>query len=228
MWGEDLGSSGQARRYQEGKIGYEQYAEKGFRLWGHPADFAADYTTNAGAGEVFGISLPVDRRGNHCLTSEPYYLMGIETGWDDASAELARRILDVQRQRWQREDIVTMASEDAMTEAPYYFYYYCVLGQHGPFTVDAQGTDAALNGPRWVSAKAAFAWHALLPDDYTALAVERVQPARTGRGWHSGVYEGSERPTGSINLNTAAVILEAALYARLGRPLMAAGAGPES
>jgi hypothetical protein len=34
------------------------------------------------------------------------------------------------------------------------------------------------------------------------------------------VYEASRAPTGSENINTAAVILQAALFARSGRPLV--------
>jgi hypothetical protein len=49
-----------------------------------------------------------------------------------------------------------------------------------------------------------------------------VQPSgASGGGWTAGVYEGSERPTHSYNLNTAAVVLESAAYVlRGGCPLI--------
>jgi hypothetical protein len=73
-----------------------------------------------------------------------------------------------------------------------------------------------------VSAKAAFAWHALLPGEYTQRAVETVAPAGSGAGgWASGVYEGTRTSTRGQNVNTAAVVLESALYhARGGRPFI--------
>ena len=47
-----------------------------------------------------------------------------------------------------------------------------------------------------------------------------MAPARARDGWASGVFEGGHRSTGVRNLNTAAVILEAALYRTLGRPIL--------
>ena len=50
-----------------------------------------------------------------------------------------------------------------------------------------------------------------------------ARAAEGGGGWGSGVYEGTGEPTGGHNLNTAAVILEAALYSATGRPLVEGG-----
>ena len=80
--------------------------------------------------------------------------------------------------------------------------------------------NARVTGPRWVSTKAAFAWHALLPDDYTRQVLDTVRTkARVGGVWGAGVFD-SGRPTGNPNINTAAVILEAALYRKVDRPLL--------
>jgi hypothetical protein len=45
--------------------------------------------------------------------------------------------------------------------------------------------------------------------------------AISGRGWGAGVYEGTLRPTGDASLNTAALVLEAALYQLRGHPFLA-------
>jgi hypothetical protein len=37
-----------------------------------------------------------------------------------------------------------------------------------------------------------------------------------GDGWGAGVYEGSLKPTGYATLNTAGMILESALYQKVG------------
>lgn len=221
LWGGSLGRRGQLNRYIEGRIPYEQYAATGFALWGHEAEHALGLTENALPIEVLEVPLVADRRGHDHLTSEPLVLMGLETGWTPEMAALAANVLRAQAERHRRTGQVTMVSEDAIPQAPYYFFYY-TLNFHGrQFAVVTQSPERVLDEPRWISAKAAYGWHALLGDAYTRLAVEAVAGARhAGRGWSSGVYEGSGRSTGSENINTAAVILEAALYHQRGRPLI--------
>jgi hypothetical protein len=49
-----------------------------------------------------------------------------------------------------------------------------------------------------------------------------VLPALDAKsGWATGVYEGTKTNTGAYSLNTAALILEAALYRKTGKPLIA-------
>jgi hypothetical protein len=210
--------NGRVIQYEEGRVGYEQYAARGFELWGHPAARALDATANAEPIQVLGHTLLHDRRGRDKLTSEPFILMGMELGYDDTFAGLSRAMLAVQEARYRRTGRVTIVSEDAVEVAPWYFYYYSVYSEGEEFAVRAHGP--VTDGPRWVSAKAAFAWHSLFPSEYTWKAVQTVQPARGAQGWASGVFEGGHRSTGVRNLNTAAVIIEAALYRKLGRPIL--------
>jgi uncharacterized protein DUF3131 len=88
-----------------------------------------------------------------------------------------------------------------------------------------QDRRATVDGPRWVSVKSAFAWHALIPSAYTGRALAALAPARGSGGWDSGVYEDSGRSTGTANINTEAVVLESVLVKRTGRPLLAAAPG---
>lgn len=219
MRGEDVGSSGRARQFQEGRIGYEQYAAIGFDLWGHPPAQALNLLQNATPVEVAGQQLLADVRGDDRLNSEPFILYGLELGWTPEMRGLAWRVLAAQEARWEETGQVTMVSEDAVHRPPYYFYYYNLYGQGEPFLVDAHGP---LQGepPRWVSTKAAYGWHALVPTPYTWLAVRTVEPARGPGGWASGVFEGSGESTRTLNVNTAAVVLESALYAQRGRPFL--------
>lgn len=219
LWGSTLLPSGRKLTYIEGRIPYEQYAAAGFAAWGHRAENALDPALNAIPIAVMDVPLVADRRGHDHLTSEPFVLLGLETGWSPPMRVLAMRMLEVQRERYRRTKQVTMVSEDALPRPPSYFYYYNVNLQGKWFVVSTQGATTPSRTPRWVSAKAAWAWHALLPSDYTRTAVEAVSNARNTAGWSSGVYEGTGRSTGSSNLNTAAVILEAALYRETGRPL---------
>jgi hypothetical protein len=224
LQGEELSpATGALHSYQEGRIGYEQYTAAGLALWGYRAENALDTRLNALPVSVLGVPIVADKRGDERITSEPYIMMGMETGW--YSPELrqqAWRVLAAQEARYKATGILTMVSEDALPDPPYYFYYYDVYRQGRSFAVDGPIGGPFVESPRWISSKAAFAWHALLPSPYTLAVLQAVQgSALPGRGWGAGVYEGSLRPTGDASLNTAALILEAAVYNLRGHPFLA-------
>lgn len=223
--GEDLDSRGRLRRYQEGRIGYEQYAATGFAAWGHAAPQALDVRRNGRPASVLGVPVLMDTRGDHHLTSEPFVMMGLEVGWSGEMRELAWRVLAAQEARYRQTGTVTIVNEDAVNGPPY-FLYYSVFSDGKEFVVEPPA--GAPEGPasRTVSVKGAFGWHALLPSEYTWLAVQRVEGARSPTGWGAGVFEENGRVSGGENVNTAAVILEAALYIARGRPLMDPGSQP--
>lgn len=228
MHGEELSPQRRSgvRRFQEGRVGYEQYSARGFQLWGVDVGPALDLHTNGIPAMVQGVELLADRRGLDRLTSEPFILMGLETGWSPAEARLARNLLEAQERRYRATGTLTIASEDALGVAPHYFYYNCVLCTGRPFVIETAVPGRPLTGPRWVSTKATFGWHVLAPSDYTALALNRIMAgARSRSGWSSGIFEKTGRPTGTHDVNTAAVILEAAAYRKLGRPFLLPNAG---
>ncbi|HEX8391145.1 MAG TPA: DUF3131 domain-containing protein, partial [Longimicrobium sp.] len=218
--GEDLAPRGDRhRRYQEGRIGYEQYAAQGFAAWGHVAPNALNVKANARPVQVLGVPVLADRRGGDHLTSEPFVLLGMEAGWNPEIRELALNVLNAQQERWKQTGTVTMVSEDALNGPPYFLYYH-VYADGRSFPVSAPAGAPRGPTPRTVSVKAAFGWHALAPSDYTRLAVQRVSGARLPAGWGAGVFEESGRVSGAPNVNTAAVVMEAALYHVRGKPLM--------
>lgn len=221
LWGEDLAPNGKRRIYIEGHIGYEQYAAQGFALWGHRPAKALRLSENAIPIPVMGHTVAADSRQRDRLTSEPFILAGLEVGLTPDMRRLARAVLGAQEERARRTGVLTIVSEDALDDAPHYFYYYCIFSNGKHFSIDVQDPDAVVERPRWVSTKAAFGWHALMPNGYTRRALEAVQPARESRGWSSGVYENSGRSTGTLNVNTAAVVMTAALYALEGEPMLA-------
>ena len=219
--GEDLDRRGRPRTYPEGTLAYEQYAARGFALWGHEAPEALSFTANAEPLRLWNETILVDRRPRACITSEPLVLLGLELGWNDAARRLSLSALRAQQARFLRTGRVTIASEDASTVAPHYFFYYCIHGDGLPFRLMTAGHIPISDGPRTVSAKAALAWFALVPDPYTRTAVEHVMTA-----WHdagpeliAGVDEETGLAVGPANINTAAVVLEAALYRRRGGPI---------
>jgi hypothetical protein len=221
--GRDLDpQTGQGRTYQEGRIGYEQYAAEGLALWGARADRALSFRENTTPVEVIGVSVYSDTRGDDKLTSEPFLMMGLELGWRSPEwREVAWRVLAAQKARYDETGQITMVSEDAVPVPPHYFYYYNVFDDGQAFTVSGPGSSEALDEPRWISTKAAFGWHALLPSSYTWDALQAVSAARDpARGWGAGVYEESGESTGTPNINTAALVLEATVFYMQGGPLL--------
>ena len=208
-------------KYQEGRLGYEQYAATGFALWGMNADKALRMGHNVRKANVMGIPVWSDKRKLDRLTSEPFIMHGLEVGLTGEMKDLAWQVLALQAKRYEQTGQITIASEDAMNDKPHYFYYYCVYCSGKPFTINVHKPGVELDNPRWLSTKAAFAWHALAPSKYTWMAIKAVEPAQQpGKGWATGVYEKTGHSTEVMSLNTAALILESALYYKTGKPML--------
>lgn len=225
LYGSLAGRRGKPYTFQEGRIGYEQYMAAGFSLWGADVRNALDYRKNMVSTEnVFGVQIPVDRRFQDRLVSDPFFLLGLELGYTPQMRELSQRVLAAQEGRYRSTGQVTIATEDAVGIPPHYFYYYCVYCNRKAFVVDLAAVGRTLDEPRWVSTKGAFGWHAVLPSDYTRIATEHVAPARDPlRGWASGVFEKTGASTRSYDINTAGILLEVAAFQLRGaRPLIEA------
>jgi hypothetical protein len=220
LQGSSLERDGRVHDFQEGRIGYEQYAARGFAAWAFPVANALDLNRNAVPITVMGKNLVADVRGKDRLTAEPFALMGLELGLTPEARAVTEQLLAAMEERYRRSGRLTMLAEDAINLAPHYFFYYCAYTNGKEFAIDVQDPAASVDGPRWVSTKAAFAWRVLYPSDYTAKVLAAVMPSRDPAGWDSGVYEGDGRSTGTANVNTEAVILEAALFRKRGAPLL--------
>ena len=218
MQGEEISAkTNEHRAYQEGRVGYEQYAAEGFALWGAKVDSALDFATNGKPVTVNGQTIITDARGGDVMTSEPFVMMGLELGWkNDTWRNLALAVLAAQEARYKETGIVTMVSEDAIPVPPAYFYYYLLYHDGKPFVVTTVSGAASDSFPRWVSAKAAFGYHALAPSAYTWQALQTVKYGGSKDGWTAGVFEGTKNSTKTYNLNTAAIVLEAAAYSKRG------------
>jgi hypothetical protein len=214
------------RLFQEGRLGYEQYAASSLQLWGIEAENAL-HNPPVRSVEVDGIPLQVDRRNlensgaTNYLTSDPYLLWGLELGWPDSVKAQVENLLKVQAKRFERTGILTAVNEDSLDRTPH-FLYYTVYANGEPWRiVNSQGQ--AYPQFRFLSTKAAFAWQALMPEDaYTNLLQESVYNlAEPNRGYLTGRYENPQLGNNAVfNVNTNAVILESLLYqVRGGRPL---------
>ncbi|MEA2764713.1 MAG: hypothetical protein QOK07_1117 [Gemmatimonadaceae bacterium] len=215
--------TGERKAFTETEIGYQQYALNGFAMWGAKVNRdGLDVRSDVNSVNVLGVKLLTDSRGNDRVMSEPFIMLGLEPGYRSVEMQRqAQQVLAAQQARYQQTGLVTAASEDALPDPPWYFYYYSIYHRRKTFVIEGVGDNAYVEKPRWVSSKAAFGWNAVLPSAYTQLLLRTVQPARTPTGWGSGVYEGTLKPTGVTSLNTAALIMESALYKIRGRPILA-------
>ncbi len=222
LQGQLLGSNGKPWTYQEGRIGYEQYAAQGFARWGADVRNALDVHKNAEPVTVMGVPILADKRQQDRLLSEPFILYGIELGMPADVESLAKNVLALEEARYKSDGKMTMVSEDAVAVPPDYFYYYCVYCSGKAFVVENASSGAQVSRPRWVSTKAAFGWNAILPNDYTRAAVQYVANAHDpNRGWATGVMEDTRASTKTFDVNSASVLLEVAFYElRGGRPLI--------
>jgi hypothetical protein len=211
-----------AQLRQEGRFGYEQYAASGYRLWGVDVAQAFDATTVQYV-ELLGERVPYDRRNLAFLTSEPFVLGRMEVGPVSAEFDDAVPVIyAVQRRRAQSRGVPTAVSEDAVDAPPWFVYdnvYYegeawrCVGHDGGP----APNRSA-------LSAKAALGWWAIFPDAYSeslhAIVTRRLA---TPNGILPGIYEATDTPNRSLNVNTSAVVLESLLYRQRGGRAFLAG-----
>lgn len=206
---------------QEGRLGYEGYAAKSLALMGLDVSVATRPLDNIKYVKTFGVPVPADSRepekyhAHNYVTSEPYMLDGLEYGWDHTSADLAFLVFDAQRARYLSTGTLTAVTEDNIDEKPYFVYNTVYSSGKSWNTITDNGADASDH--RSLSVKAAFAWHALYDNDYTAKLFAFAAPlADPNRGYFAGWYEAKQRPNRAITCNTNAIILESLAYRAFG------------
>ena len=200
---------------QEGRLGYEQYAAKGFGLWGIDLPKASGYAHSKPVN-ILGVALSQDDRAHSFLTSEPFFLAQMEIGSiDPVFDELSSAVFGVEKRRWEKTGVLTAVSEDSVSLEPWFVYNTILYNSAEWECVGAGGKPyPELKG---LSTKAAFAYAALSDDSY-GLKLEEVAETLVHPlyGFYAGRYDRGGINS-SLNLNTNAIVLEAMLYRKLGR-----------
>ncbi len=227
LYGATVTPNGKTMLVQEGRLGYEEYAVRGYELWGFKADKAKSFQPFKFV-DIYGVQIPVDLRdyqstnANNYVVSESYILDGIEFGWDPELADYAGRVLEVQRRRYSNTGQLTAVTEDNI-DAPPYFIYNTIYSNGVNF---AAITDENKPIPQFrsISTKAAFGWHYLYPTNaYAKKVFDAVKGLRSPKdeGFYAGIYEQSKQPNKSLTGNTNGLILEILYYkARGNRPIV--------
>lgn len=230
MFGSFNHGDGETKYVQEGRLGYEEYAAKGFALWGFDVDRAMSpeplsYTT------IYDVKVPYDGRDprvfknqNYVLT-EGYILDGLELGWDLPSdpgidgltashgwrAEFANRIYLVQQRRYEQTGIITARSEHQVDGRPYFVYDAIFADGYAWNTLDPTGEYQPDRSA--IAAKAAVGLWALWDTDYTDLLFESVADLyEPDVGFYEGLYENGNGYIPLQSANNNGIILAALLY----------------
>lgn len=216
--------NGRTEHHQEGRIGYEQYGARSAALWGLDVLAAGTAAPIVDWQRVASVNIPVDRRRASVFRaitptlSEPFFLQGLEMGFNAETALLADRVYSAQEARHAQTGQITMVSEGNIDQAPH-FLYASVFSNGEPWAVVAE--NGSLHPDlRTISLKAAFAWDALFGTAYTARVRATLSGLATEKGWASGLYESDNRINSMVTANTNAVVLEA-LHFKLKGPLLA-------
>lgn len=210
--------------------GYQQYAGKGFALWGFDADLSAPVTETV---SLLAVDLPrpaKDARGFRAvLDFDTFGLDGVEFGWDVADdrasddrtftdgwrAELAHRLYQVQERRYLRTNRLT-------ARGPHYgsadgsFIYDGILGPNGAWVT------SGLDGRRMpeeaaLSTQTAMLMWALWNDAYSRLLFNAVADRfDTERGFPEGIYEDGRGVVEAYSLNANAAVLAALAFRQFG------------
>lgn len=208
---------------QEGRLGYEQYAGKIFRMLGFDQHVAASYKNEfATQTQIYGIPIAIDVRDPRVLgaynyvVTESYALDAMENGLDPELNSLFNNIYEVQKRRWEDTGQVTAVSEDNLDRPPYFVYNTIFVAGTPWLAITDTGKDT--NHLKTVSVKAALALALLRPDDpYSDVLFDYVRNAYDPeRGWYSGIYERGLGYNKAITANTNGIILSMMLHKRLG------------
>jgi len=240
LFGGAVDRSGELRVGQQGRLGYEEYAAKGFFLWGFDTT-AASRIEPLERVEVSGQSIPIDQRDllnpleKSFVVPDSYLLDGLEYHWDkpddshtgpsvfsDAFAyETASRIYHAQRLRFEATGLLTARSELQLPNPPY-LVYDSIYANGKPWrTIDDLGRT--LDNQTALSTRAVFSMWALWDTPYTQLLYNRSANLYQQRqGFYEGVYE-SGAVISSFSANTNAAVLAALAFVAHGKPLVASG-----
>lgn len=92
--------TGKRQTFTEDEIGYQQYALSGFAMWGARVNSdGLDVRSNVAPVNVLGVRLLVSSPGNDRVMSEPFIMIGLETGFRSPQLEPRRRRFSPRRPR---------------------------------------------------------------------------------------------------------------------------------
>ncbi|NOT85160.1 MAG: DUF3131 domain-containing protein [Methylococcaceae bacterium] len=208
---------------QEGRLGYEQYAGKVFKMLGFDQKVSGTYNNEYKATiNINDVPIAYDNRDprkfgayNYVVT-ESYVMDVFEHGYDEENKPLTDNIYEVQKRQWQKTGQVTAVTEDNVDRKPN-FVYNTIFASGSPWNAITD-TGKDMEHLKTVSTKAAFSLAYLYPEDpYSKELLNAISSAYDPeRGWYAGIYEKGLGYNDIITSNTNGVILTTMLYKKYG------------
>ncbi|MGF1736295.1 DUF3131 domain-containing protein [Photobacterium satsumensis] len=237
MFGALLEKDKPVQYLQEGRLGYEEYAAKGFQLWGFDttqASMAEPYSTI----NLYGYDVPYDTRdprklkAHSYVVTESYVLDGIELGWDlvddrsghdynysnDWIAEFALQIYRVQEERYKQTGIITARTEHQLAGPPYFVYDTIYTDGFAWNTISEVGEYL----PQFsaVAIKGAMGMWVLWDTEYTDLLFDHIAHSYDReKGFYEGIFENGTGLINTFTSNNNGITLEILLYKQEGKLL---------
>jgi hypothetical protein len=236
MFGAILDKDRKLQYVQEGRLGYEEYSARGYELWGVSTELAARRDPYATV-PIYCVEVPYDARDprkfyqHNYVVSESYVLDGIEFDWDRTGereapgrhthpwmADFARRVYQVQENRWRATGILTARSEHQLEAEPYFVYDTVFTDGYPWNTITEDGKYV----PQFaaISLKAALGMWVLWKSEYTDRLFDAIaSQSDPARGFYEGILESGKGPIRAFTANNNGIMLEALLYKAQGKLL---------
>lgn len=222
---------------QEGRLGYEEYAAKGFGVWGFDTTEASK-SQPYGMINIHGVDVPYDSRdprifhSSNYVVTEGYILDGLELNWDVANdvyssdelhtegwrAEFANRVYLAQQRRYEQTGYMSARSEHQVKGKPYFVYDTLYANGYPWNTVTPRGDYSPEKAA--VATKAAIGIWALWDTEYSGLLFDAVAELYDPeKGLYEGLYENGDGPILIHTANNNGITLAALLYKKQGKIL---------
>jgi hypothetical protein len=237
LYGTAISADGKIQHLQEGRLGYEEYAAKGFALWGFNAK-SARKPEPYGIIRLYGAAVPYDARdprelgAHNYVVTESYALDGIEFGWDEPEdrksdafthtsgwiASSAQNMYLAQQRRFEKTGKFTARTEHQLLGPPY-FVYDTLFSDGQPWVTITEAGESVPDASA-VALKGAFGLWALWKTPYTDKLMLYVRNAfDPNKGWYEGIFENGEGSIRQFTANNNGIILQTLLYKRDGKLL---------
>ncbi len=237
MFGAIVNPEGQTQYVQEGRLGYEEYAAKGFQLWDvntHLASLPEPFNVIA----TYGVEIPYDSRdprvldAHNYVVSESYVLDALELNWDKAgdttsgdhthtdsiTARFGDLVYEAQVARFRATGILTARTEHQLDGPPYFVYDTVYTDGYAWNTITEDGKHV----PQFaaIALKGALGMWAVWKTDYTNLLFDAIVDLYDPeKGYFEGLYENGKGVIEEHTANNNGIMLEALLYKQQGKLL---------
>lgn len=203
-------NTGETQFYrQEGRLGYLQYAQKGYQIQGIPVDDKKP-TDDIKKISIEKTDLYVDDRNLPFFTLDPYVLYQIEFGFTDEWWDQLLPLYELHEEQYKKNNQLWFFSEDAMNRAPWFSYNNIFYHGKNWYSTDPSGTK--VNNPQVFSNKVAFSLSIIFQDELSNKAnKEVIKTSQKYKSIPTGKYLDGTINT-SFNINTQSLVLTSLWY----------------